>query len=111
MQKITMQDLEQIHCLSQVACSPDGSSVAFVVTRASLDKNTYLSNLWLWENGSCRKLTSGDKESDLSGWMTNICSLPATVSTTISRSQVRASPSITASISMAARLRNTLCCR
>ena len=64
MQKITMQDLEQIHCLSQVACSPDGSSVAFVVTRASLDKNTYLSNLWLWENGSCRKLTSGDKESD-----------------------------------------------
>ena len=61
MQKITMQDLAQIHCLSQVACSPDGSSVAFVVTRASLEKNAYLANLWLWENGSCRKLTSGDK--------------------------------------------------
>ena len=68
MQKITMQDLAEIHCLSQVACSPDAKHVAFVVTKPSIEKNCYCSNIWVLEteSGTCRKLTGGDKESDFS---------------------------------------------
>lgn len=72
MQKITMQDLAEIHCLSQVACSPDAKHVAFVVTKPSIEKNCYCSNIWVLEteSGSCRKLTGGDKESDFL-WLDN----------------------------------------
>ena len=72
MQKITMQDLAEIHCLSQVACSPDAKHVAFVVTKPSIEKNCYCSNIWVLEteNGTCRKLTGGDKESDFL-WLDN----------------------------------------
>lgn len=72
MQKITMQDLAEIHCLSQVACSPDAKHVAFVVTKPSIEKNCYCSNIWVLEteSGTCRKLTGGDKESDFL-WLDN----------------------------------------
>ena len=56
----------------QVACSPDAKHVAFVVTKPSIEKNCYCSNIWVLEteSGTCRKLTGGDKESDFL-WLDN----------------------------------------
>lgn len=63
MNKITMEDLGNIRCLSEVTCSPNGKAVAFVVSQADVQKNRYRSNIWVHENGKARKLTTGDKES------------------------------------------------
>ena len=40
MQKVTMQDFEQIRCLSQVAFSPNGKAAAYVVSQPSLKENS-----------------------------------------------------------------------
>ena len=46
MNKITMEDLGNIRCLSEVTCSPNGKAVAFVVSQADVQKNRYRSNIW-----------------------------------------------------------------
>ena len=38
MQRITMEDFGNIHCLSQLQYAPDGKAAAFVVTRADVKK-------------------------------------------------------------------------
>lgn len=63
MQKVTMQDFEQIRCLSQVAFSPNGKAAAYVVSQPSLKENSYLSYIWVLEDGISRKLTAGGEES------------------------------------------------
>ena len=68
MQRITMEDFGNIHCLSQLQYAPDGKAAAFVVTRADVKKNEYLSEIWLMEKqqdafSAPRKLTAGGKES------------------------------------------------
>ena len=68
MQRITMEDFGNIHCLSQLQYAPDGKAAAFVVTRADVKKNEYLSEIWLMEKQqdaftAPRKLTAGGKES------------------------------------------------
>lgn len=67
MQKITMQDLASVRCLSQLQFSPKGTAAAFVVTQADMDDNNYHSNIWVMEHSEkgfapARKLTSGDAE-------------------------------------------------
>ena len=63
MQKVTMQDFEQIRCLSQVAFSPNGKAAAYGVSQPSLKENSYLSYIWVLEDGISRKLTAGGEES------------------------------------------------
>ena len=63
MQKVTMQDFEQIRCLSQVAFSPNGKAAAYVVSQPSLKENSHLSYIWVLEDGISRKLTAGGEES------------------------------------------------
>ena len=48
MQKVTMEDIENIKCLSEVSFSPDGKAAAFVETAASVKENRYLSNIWVF---------------------------------------------------------------
>ncbi len=62
MQKVTMEDIENIKCLSEVSFSPDGKAAAFVETAASVKENRYLSNIWVLEEGKARKLTSHDSD-------------------------------------------------
>lgn len=62
MQKITMEDIGNIKCLSEVSFSPDGKTAAFVETVASVKQNKYLSNIWVIEEGKVRKLTSHDSD-------------------------------------------------
>ncbi len=38
---------------------PDGTSVAFVVTRMDLDEDRYVRRIWLWDGTSARPLTAG----------------------------------------------------
>lgn len=62
MQKITMQDIGNIRCLSEVAFSPNGKAAAFVVSQTLVKENKYISNIWVLENGKSRQLTNGDSE-------------------------------------------------
>ncbi len=54
---------------SSPAVSPDGSKIAFVVTRVELGENAYRSQVWLApvDGGSPRPITSGDDD-DLPVW-------------------------------------------
>ena len=70
MKKIVMEDLSSIRCLSAVAYSPDGKTLAYVVHQASLKENSYLSYIWVMEDGVSRKLTNGGAESSFI-WLDN----------------------------------------
>lgn len=70
MKKVTMQDLGEISCLSEISYSPDGKAAAFVVSKPSIRENKYHSTIWVWENGVSRKLTTGGAESSFL-WLNN----------------------------------------
>ncbi len=59
MQKLTNQDLLSFQFLSHVKWAPGGGRAAFAVSRANEEKNTYETDLWLFENGAVRPLTAG----------------------------------------------------
>ncbi len=59
MQKTAIDDFTRIRCLTDLTASPDGSKAAFTVKMASLEKNKYENNIWLYEDGTVRRLTSG----------------------------------------------------
>ncbi len=61
---IVPEDLFKMQFVSSAAISHDGTRVAFVVTRPDLEKNTYLSNVWLAETDGSRvvQLTRGDHD-------------------------------------------------
>ncbi len=63
MQKVLMEDLGKIQCLSDLSFSPNGKAAAFVKSSADLEKNTYTSAIWIIEEGKCRRLTTGGSES------------------------------------------------
>ncbi len=63
MQKVTMEDLGNIYMLSDVSYSPNGKAAAFVVNQALVKENKYSSCIWILENNTPRKLTTGGSES------------------------------------------------
>ena len=103
MQKVTMQDFEQIRCLSQVAFSPNGKAAAYVVSQPSLKENSYLSYIWVLEDGISRKLTAGGEESGFLWLDDQTLLFPGAAAAAKSRRAHRKQPSITASTSTAAR--------
>ena len=62
MKKVCIDDFANIYSLSDLSVSPDGKALAFVQSRADVDKNSYISTIWIMEDGCCRKLTSGEKD-------------------------------------------------
>jgi dipeptidyl aminopeptidase/acylaminoacyl peptidase len=63
---IVAEDLFKIAFVSAATVSHDGKHVAFVVQRADLAKDTYLSNIWLAETDGSRvvQLTRGDGDGE-----------------------------------------------
>lgn len=59
MLKTAIDDFAKIRRLSNLTASPDGSRAAVTVNTVNLEKNKYENNIWLYENGSMRRLTGG----------------------------------------------------
>src|SRR5947209_8155740 len=55
-------DLYHLRLTSDPQISPDGKRVAFVLTHADEEKDEYISNIYLVEDGSMRQFTSGNKD-------------------------------------------------
>jgi dipeptidyl aminopeptidase/acylaminoacyl peptidase len=64
------QDLTRIRFLSDAQISPDGRTVAFVVTVLSQEKDEYLSNIWLVDTagGEPRRFTTGPRRDTAPRW-------------------------------------------
>jgi dipeptidyl aminopeptidase/acylaminoacyl peptidase len=64
------QDLTRIRFLSDPQISPDGRTVAFVVTVLSQEKDEYLSNIWLVDTagGEPRRFTTGPRRDTAPRW-------------------------------------------
>ena len=63
---IVPEDLFGVRALSHATISHDGKRVAFVVARADLAKDAYLSNIWIADTDGSRveQLTRGDRDGD-----------------------------------------------
>ncbi len=63
-QKIMPQDLLQFQFLGCPTFSPDGTLCAYMVSRADLQENRYISDLWLYDEraGASRQLTFSGRE-------------------------------------------------
>ena len=61
MKKVAMRDIGEIKFISQLAVSPNGRSVAFVLSSADISDNSYHSDIWLLEDRKLRRITVGDK--------------------------------------------------
>ena len=59
MKKIVPETLYDFRFVSAPVFSPDGRRAAFLVKAADERKNGYRGDVWLWEDGKCRRLTSG----------------------------------------------------
>ena len=70
MEKISISDFCNVKNLSQLAYSPDGEKLAYVVSQPSEKENKYLSNIWVYENNKSRKLTTVGAESSFI-WLDN----------------------------------------
>jgi len=55
-------ELALITSVSDPQIHPDGHRIAFVVTTIDLEKDLYLSSIWLWD-GEARRLTHGSNDS------------------------------------------------
>ncbi len=66
----TVDDLLGIDTVSAVRLSPDGKTVAFVVTRADFDEDAYIQQIWLADVGSADylQLTRGKRSSSNPQW-------------------------------------------
>ncbi len=64
------QDLTRIRFVSDPQISPDGRTVAFVVTTLSEDKDEYLSNIWTVSatGGEPRRFTTGPRRDTAPRW-------------------------------------------
>jgi dipeptidyl aminopeptidase/acylaminoacyl peptidase len=67
---ICAEDLFALRLVTDPQMSPDGTRIAFVVQRTDLDKNRYVSNLWLVarEGGEPRPFTNGDARDSAPRW-------------------------------------------
>ncbi len=61
MSSIQLRDFLNYRFLSGLKVSPDGKKAALVVTQCDEENNSYLHNIWLWTEGSCRALTDSGK--------------------------------------------------
>jgi dipeptidyl aminopeptidase/acylaminoacyl peptidase len=52
-------DLDGFSTLSEANLHPDGTRVAFVVSRMDLDEDRYERRIWLWDGSVCRPFTHG----------------------------------------------------
>src|SRR5215210_22929 len=57
------EDLYRLKLVGDAQLSPDGRRVAHVVKHLDREKNDYVSNIYLWEEGNCRQWTAGGKDS------------------------------------------------
>ena len=62
MESVKINDILTYRSLSGIRYSTDGKRAAFVVSNANEEENSYESRLWLYENGSLKKLTDLGKE-------------------------------------------------
>ena len=67
---MSRHDLLRIRFVSDPQLSPDGRTVAFVVTTLSEDKDEYLSNIWLVDaaGGAPRRFTTGPRRDSAPRW-------------------------------------------
>ena len=72
MEKLKIDDLKDYGFLSNLELSPTGDKLCFVLKRANLEKNDYLSNLWIYElcDDKLWKLTSRGKPKNFL-WLDN----------------------------------------
>ncbi len=56
---ITIEDIARFRLPSGLQYNPSGTCLAFQVTRADLEKNTYHTDVWAAEGGQARRLTFG----------------------------------------------------
>ena len=66
----TVDDLLGIDSVSTARLSPDGKTVAFVVTQADFDEDAYIQQIWLADVGSADylQLTRGNQSSSNPQW-------------------------------------------
>ena len=57
MKNLSVGDFAEIKRISDVALSPDGTKAAVTVISGSVEKDRYLSDIWLWADGNFRQLT------------------------------------------------------
>lgn len=63
MKTLQLKDFLNYQFISDINYCPDGSKAAFVVKKANEAENTYDSAIWILEDGSYKKLTGLDQES------------------------------------------------
>ncbi len=70
MRPMTPDDLYAIHSIGECDISPDGSRVAFVVTRMDREEDTYRSAIWVVDTagGEPRQFTAGAKRDTSPRW-------------------------------------------
>lgn len=70
MRGMTPQDLYDLHWLSEAEISPDGSQVAFTVTKMDRDTDGYRSAIWVVSatGGEPRQFTAGAKRDSAPRW-------------------------------------------
>ena len=62
MKTVAIDDFKNYRFLSGLNYSPDGKAAVFVVKKAQKDGKGYSSDLYMFRDGSVRRLTSGGKE-------------------------------------------------
>lgn len=63
MTRVRKEDLLRLVLVGDAQVSSDGARVAYVRRHVDEDKDTYISNVWVWEDGANRQYTAGDKDS------------------------------------------------
>ncbi|MCB2222668.1 MAG: S9 family peptidase [Actinobacteria bacterium] len=53
------EDLGRFSAVSDPCLHPDGTRIAFVVTRIDLDEDRYVRSIWLWDGDEARPFTHG----------------------------------------------------
>jgi len=60
---LSRDDLYRLKLVGDANISPDGSRVAYVVRSLDKDKDEYVGNIHVWQDGQTRQFTSGGKDS------------------------------------------------
>jgi dipeptidyl aminopeptidase/acylaminoacyl peptidase len=60
---VAIDDLYRIVLVGDAQISSDGTKVTYVQRAMDREKDDYVTNVWLWEDGATRQYTSGDKDS------------------------------------------------
>jgi dipeptidyl aminopeptidase/acylaminoacyl peptidase len=56
------EDLDAFSALSDAVIHPDGTRVAFVVSRMDVEADRYERRIWLWDGARCRPFTHGPSD-------------------------------------------------